>query len=87
LLSLKDEKGKPVFSDAARAFAAAEAGYAQKILPDLIAAKDLCLIANFDTSPTKENPPYSRARKISELRKKAGLDTKIIQLPAAPSRR
>lgn len=87
LLLLKDEKGKPLFSDAARTFAAAEAAYAQKVLPDLVAAKNLCLVANFDISPQIETAPYSRARKISELRKKAGLDTKLIQLPVAPTKR
>lgn len=87
LLFLKDEKGKPLFSEGARAFAAAEAGYAQKITPILVAARNLCLIANFDTAPQKEQRPFSRARMITDVRAKSGLDTKIIQLPPGDTNR
>lgn len=82
LLTLKDEKGAPLFSDAARAFARAEILYAQKIQPELLSATRLCLIANFDTAPENETAPFSRAREILEARKKARLDTRVIQLPA-----
>ncbi len=81
LLKLKNSDGKPLFSDAARAFAAAETAQANKTMPDIIAAGRLCLIANFDTLPQNEAPPYSRARKIFDARKKAGRDTRFIQLP------
>lgn len=81
LLTLRDEKGAFVFTDAARAFAAAEKKHAEKLLPTLLASERICLIANFETLPDAEKPPFSRAREIYERRKKAGLDTRIIQLP------
>lgn len=87
LLQLKDEKGAPLFSDAARAFAAAEVAYARQFLPELETAKTLCLIGNFDTLPQNESTPFSRARRLIEARKKANLDTKVIQLPAGFTRR
>jgi len=80
LLSIKNDKGESIFSDTAREFAQAELGYAIKILPALLSAPELCLIANFDISPYDEKTPYSRARQIIEMRKNKKLDTKIIQL-------
>lgn len=82
LLALKNEKGAPLFSDAARAFAQAELLYAQKIRNELLAAPRLCLIANFDTAPENETAPFSRAREILDARKKIKYDTRVIQLPA-----
>jgi hypothetical protein len=81
LLKLKNANGTPLFSDAARAFASAEIALANRIMPELITTEKLCLIANFDTLPHAEAAPYSRARKIFDARKKAGRDTRIIQLP------
>ena len=81
LLTLRDEKGTLVFSDKARAFAAAEKKHAENLLPSILAAKQLCLIANFDIMPAAETAPFSRARQIYDARKKSGLDTRIIQLP------
>ena len=81
LLALKDQKGAPLFSDAARTFAAAETGYANKLTAEIATTPRLCLIANFDTLPERETAPFSRAHKILEIRRKAGLDTKVIQLP------
>lgn len=81
LLTLRDEKGGFVFTNEARAFAAAEKKYAEKLFPTLLAAERLCLMANFETMPDAETPPFSRAREIYERRKRAGLDTRIIQLP------
>lgn len=81
LLTLRDEKGVFVFTDEARAFAAAEKKHSEKLLPPILAAGNVCLIANFETLPDAETPPFSRARGIYEQRKKAGLATRIIQLP------
>lgn len=87
LLRLKDEKGAPLFSDAAREFAAAEIAYARHIQAELATAKSLCLIGNFDTLPQNEMAPFSRAHVLVEARKRNNLDTKIIQLPAGFTRR
>lgn len=87
LLALKDEKGNPLFSDAARAFAQAELLYAQKMQNELLTVPRLCLIANFDTAPGNETAPFSRAREILDARKKSQLDTRVIQLPAGFTRR
>lgn len=81
LLSLRDEKGALVFSDMARAFAAAEKKHAENGMPSILHTKEVCLIANFDVLPAAETAPFSRARQIYEVRKKSGLDTRIIQLP------
>ncbi|MFO1471278.1 MAG: hypothetical protein U1F27_09595 [Turneriella sp.] len=81
LLSLRDEKGALVFSDMARAFAAAEKKHAENSMASILYAKQVCLIANFDVMPVTETAPFSRARQIYEARKKSGLETRIIQLP------
>lgn len=82
LLTLRDEKGALVFSDMARAFAAAEKKHAENLMPSILSAKQVCLVANFDVMPAAEAAPFSRARQIYEARKKSGLDTRIIQLPS-----
>jgi len=81
LLTLRNEKGAFVFTDEARAFASTEKKHSEKLLPAILAAGSVCLVANFDTMPGAETAPFSRAREIYERRKKAGLDTQIIQLP------
>lgn len=80
LLTLRDEKGVFVFTAEARAFASAEKQYAEKLMTQILTAPRVCLIANFETSPIAETPPYSRAREIYERRKKAGLDSLVIRL-------
>lgn len=81
-LTLKDEKGEFLFSDAARAFAEKEKAHAAAVRARLESAANLCLIAPFDRLPEQENRPLSRAREILDARKKAGLSTRVIQLPA-----
>jgi hypothetical protein len=85
-LSLKDEKGEFLFSNAARAFAEKEQLYAASVRARLVTAANLCLIAPFDRLPEQETPPFSRAREILEVRKKAGLPTQVVQLPATEMR-
>jgi len=85
-LSLRDEKGEFLFSNAARAFAEKEQLYAASVRARLETAANLCLIAPFDRLPEQENPPFSRAREILEVRKKAGLPTQVVQLPATEMR-
>ena len=80
LLALRDEKGAYLFTAEARAFAAAEKRFAEKMLPGILAADRVCLVANFDTLPTSEIPPFSRARMIHDLRRMTGKDTTIIRL-------
>jgi hypothetical protein len=79
-LALKDEKGEFVFSHAARTFAEKEKAYADTVRVSLETASSLCLIAPFDRLPDQEAYPYSRAREILDVRKQAGLTTKVIQL-------
>lgn len=81
-LALKDEKGKFIFSNAARAFAEKEKSHAAAVRARLESAANLCLIAPFDQLPDYETAPYSRAREILDARRKAGLPTSVIQLPA-----
>lgn len=85
-LSLKDEKGEFLFSDAARSFAEKEQDYAASQRARLESVANVCLLAPFDRLPDQETLPFSRARKILDARKKAGLPTQIIQLPAAEMR-
>jgi len=80
LLGMKDAQGHPLFNAAARAYAAREIEYAARLMPEALRTPQLCLIANFDTLPEVEKPPYSRARAIQDARRKQGLDTKIVQL-------
>ncbi len=80
LLNLRTETGTYMFSDAARAYAAAEKLYAATQLNDILSAPSVCLIAAFDVSPDKEENPYSRARVMLDLRKKAKRETRLIQL-------
>ncbi|MBS0618221.1 MAG: hypothetical protein JSR44_08540 [Spirochaetes bacterium] len=80
LLGMKDAQGRPLFSDAARAYAAREMALAARLMPEILRAPQLCLIANFDTLPAAEKAPYSRARAIQDARRKLGLDTKVVQL-------
>ncbi|MFZ5630157.1 MAG: hypothetical protein ACOY5B_13585 [Spirochaetota bacterium] len=79
-LTMKDEKGEFVFSNAARHFAENEKAHAAAVRARLESATNLCLIAPFDRLPEQESAPFSRAREILEARKKAGLSTKVIQL-------
>ncbi|MFO1480979.1 MAG: hypothetical protein U1F40_12325 [Turneriella sp.] len=81
-LALKDERGDFLFSNAARSFAEKERTHAAAVRAHLEAVPNLCLIAPFDRLPDQEAPPYSRAREILDARKKAGLPTQVIQLPA-----
>ncbi len=81
LLYLKNEGGQYIFSDAARNFAKVEAAYATNALQSALTEPRLCLVAAFDTRPEQEEPPFSRARIILDVRKKAGKDTQVIQLP------
>ncbi|GAB4426565.1 MAG: hypothetical protein OHK0011_08170 [Turneriella sp.] len=80
-LSLTDEKGEFVFSNAARTFAKKEKTHAAAVRARLESATNLCLVAPFDRLPDQETPPYSRAREILDARRKASLSTRIIQLP------
>ncbi|HNL54190.1 MAG TPA: hypothetical protein PKI36_07230 [Turneriella sp.] len=82
-LTMKDEKGEFVFSNAARNFAEKEKAHAAAVRARLESAKNLCLIAPFDLLPDQEAPPYSRAREILDARRKAGLPTRVIQLGGA----
>ena len=80
LLNLKNETGKFMFSDAARAYAGAEKLYAATQLIAILSAPSVCLIAAFEVLPEREAKPHSRAREILDLRKAAGRETHIIQL-------
>ncbi|AFM11006.1 hypothetical protein [Turneriella parva] len=81
LLNLKNEKGDFIFSESARLFGKSESFYAEAQRPFWTEAESLCLVAAFETSPEKEEEPFSRARLIFDARKKLGKDTKIIRLP------
>lgn len=82
LLLLRNEKGDYLFSDAARTFAAAERRLAERVLPDVLAAPEICLIAAFDRQPGTETAPFSRSRFIIEQRQKGGKPTRVIQVSA-----
>ena len=82
LLSIRGKNGDFVFSDEARLYAEAEKRYAAVKLLGLLNAERLCLIANFDVHPDQEVIPFTRARQISDARRKFGRETVIIHLAA-----